>query len=416
MPDSAMANTSVAGFDPEIVREQFPVFVNNPGLVFLDTAASAQKPQIVIDALAHFYAHDYANIHRGVYKLSQRATELYDGARETVRKFLNAPASREIIFVRGATEAVNLVANSFGPARLKAGDEVLITELEHHSNIVPWQMLRDRIGIRLVVAPIDETGGLDLVRFEELVGPKTKLVATTHIANALGTVLPVSAITRIAHAAGALVLIDGCQAAPRLPIDVQDIGCDFYVFSGHKTYGPSGIGVLWGRGEILDDLPPWQGGGDMIDEVTFEKTTYQVIPHKFEAGTPHIVGAHGLSVALEFMQGIGLDAIEAHEERLTEYGARRLAEMPGVRLLGAGQRRMGVLSFELDGIHPHDLGTILDKHNVAIRAGHHCAQPLMDRLGVPATARASFGVYNTEADVDALIKALQAAQKLFRRN
>lgn len=401
-------------FDVTSVKADFPIFRNNPGLVFLDTGASAQKPQIVIDAIADFYARDYANIHRGVYGLSQRATTHFEQARETVQRFVNARHSREIVFVRGATEAINLIANSFGNT-LKAGDEVLITEFEHHANIVPWQFLRDRVGIKLVVAPMDETGGLDLTRFGELLGPRTRLVAVTHVSNALGSVLPVEAITKMAHQVGALVLIDGCQAAPRMPVDVQDIGCDFYVFSGHKTYGPSGIGVLWARAEILDDLPPWQGGGDMILEVTFDHTSFQGAPARFEAGTPHIVGTRGLAIALDYMTMIGLDVIRDHEEKLTEYGARRLAEVRGVRLLGAGQRRLGVLSFEVDGIHPHDLGTILDQHQVAIRAGHHCAQPLMDRLGVPATARASFGIYNDESDVESLIDAIKSAQSLFRR-
>ena len=401
-------------FDQRAVKGDFPIFRYNPGLVFLDTGASAQKPQVVIDSIADFYARDYANIHRGVYALSQRATAHFEHARETVQRFINARESREVVFVRGATEAINLIANSYGN-RLQAGDEILITEFEHHANIVPWQFLRDRVGIKLVVAPMDDTGGLDLARFEALLSPRTKLVAVTQVSNALGTVLPVEAITRMAHRAGALVLIDGCQAAPRMPVDVQEIGCDFYVFSGHKTYGPSGIGVLWARAEILDDMPPWQGGGDMILEVTFAKSTFQDAPARFEAGTPHITGTRGLAVALDYMSALGLDAIRDHEEHLTEYGARRLSETEGVRLLGAGQRRLGVLSFEVEGIHPHDLGTILDQHQVAIRAGHHCAQPLMDRLGVAATARASFGIYNDEADVEALIDAIKAAQTLFRR-
>jgi cysteine desulfurase/selenocysteine lyase len=401
-------------FDVQAIKKRFPIFTNNPDVVFLDTAASAQKPQEVIEAVSHFYAHDYANIHRGVYSLSQRATDRFEGARETVRKFLNAPESREIVFVRGATEGINLLAHSLG-STFEPGDEIVLTEFEHHSNIVPWQMLRDRAGVVLKVAPMDDTGGLDIAKFEALLGPKTKLVAVTHVSNALGTILPVEAITRKAHDVGALVLIDGCQAAPRMPVDVQAIGCDFYVFSGHKTYGPSGIGVLWGKSQIMENLPPWQGGGDMILEVTFPETTFQVIPHRFEAGTPHIVGTAGLAVALDFMESLGRKAIQVHEERLTEYGARKLAAMEGVTLLPAGQRRLGVLSFEVDGVHPHDLGTILDRHHVAIRAGHHCAQPLMDRLGVAATARASFGVYSSEADVDALVDAVAAAQRLFRR-
>jgi cysteine desulfurase/selenocysteine lyase len=401
-------------FDPRAVKADFPVFRNNPGLVFLDTGASAQKPQVVIDAIADFYARDYANIHRGVYGLSQRATAHFERARETVARFLNARHAHEVVFVRGATEAINLIAWSYGQ-RLGAGDEILITEFEHHANIVPWQMLRDRTGARLVVAPMDATGGLDLARFEALLNPRTKLVAVTHVSNALGTIMPVEAITRAAHRVGAVVLIDGCQAAPRMAVDVQEIGCDFYVFSGHKTYGPSGIGAFWARAEILAEMPPYQTGGDMILEVTFEHTTFQDPPTRFEAGTPHIVGTHGLAVALDYMTALGLDAIRAHEEQLTEYGARRLADTEGVRLIPAGQRRLGVLSFEVEGIHPHDLGTILDQHGVAIRAGHHCAQPLMDRLGVPATARASFGIYNDESDVDALVDAVKAAQALFRR-
>jgi cysteine desulfurase/selenocysteine lyase len=403
-----------AGFDPRRIKRDFPIFRNNPGLVFLDTAASAQKPQAVIDAVSDFYAHDYANVHRGVYALSQRATDRYEAARETVRRFLGAREAREIVFVRGATEAINLVAQTYGPRFLKPGDEILVTEFEHHSNIVPWQMLRERLGIKLVVAPMDPTGGLDLARFEALLSPRTKLVAVTHLANALGTVMPIEAIIRLAHERGAHVLIDGCQAVPRLPVDVTALDCDFYVFSGHKIYGPTGIGVLYGKSELLEAMPPWQGGGDMILSVTFEETLYNEIPHKFEAGTPDITGTHGLAVALDYVETLGRAAILAHEEALTEYAERRLARIEGLRLLGAGNRRLGVLSFELEGVHPHDLGTILDQYGVAIRAGHHCAQPLMDRLGVPGTARASLGIYNDEADIDALADALEAAARLFR--
>ena len=409
------APVSRPAFDPRVVKQDFPIFRNNPDVVFLDSAASAQKPQVVIDAVSSFYERDYANVHRGVYGLSQRATDKYEAARETVRRFLNAKTAREIVFVRGATEAINLVAQTWGLAMLKAGDEVLITELEHHSNIVPWQMLRDRIGIKLVVAPMDPTGGLDMAAFEERLSPRTKLVAVTHVANALGSVLPVEAIVAKAHKVGAKVLIDGCQAAPRMPVDVQAIGCDFYVFSGHKTYGPTGIGVLWGRFELLEAMPPWQGGGDMILSVTFEHTDFNEVPHKFEAGTPDITGTHGLAVALDYMESLGRDRILEHEERLTQYGEEALSRIPGVKLLGAGQRRLAVLSFEVDGIHPHDLATILDKHRVAVRAGHHCAQPLMDRLCVPATTRASFGIYNDESDVDALVDAIKAAKELFGR-
>ena len=408
------APVSRPAFDPRVIKRDFPIFRNNPDVVFLDSAASAQKPQVVIDAVSGFYERDYANVHRGVYGLSQRATDKYEAARETVRRFLNAKTAKEIIFVRGATEAINLVAQTWGTL-LKAGDEVLVTELEHHSNIVPWQMLRDRIGIKLVVAPMDATGGLDMVAFEERLSSRTKLVAVTHVANALGSVLPVEAIVERAHKVGAKVLIDGCQAAPRMPVDVQAIGCDFYVFSGHKTYGPTGIGVLWGRLDLLEAMPPWQGGGDMILSVTFEHTDFNEVPHKFEAGTPDITGTHGLAVALDYMESLGRDRILEHEERLTQYGEEALSRLSGVRLLGAGQRRLAVLSFEVDGIHPHDLATILDKHRVAVRAGHHCAQPLMDRLCVPATTRASFGVYNDESDVDALVDAIKAAKELFGR-
>ncbi len=402
-------------FDPRRIREDFPIFARNPGLVFLDTAASAQKPAAVIDGSAEFYRTDYANVHRGVYRLSARSTELFEAARITAQRFLNAADPREIVFVRGATEAINLVANSWGATFLKPGDEVLVTELEHHANIVPWQLLQARTGLKLIPAPIDATGGLDMAAFERLIGPRTKLVAVTHLANATGAMLPVEAITRLAHHHGAKVLIDGCQAAPRLPVDVQAIGCDFYVFSGHKTYGPTGIGVLYGRKEILDAMPPWQGGGDMILTVTFEKTTFQEPPHRFEAGTPDIAGAIGLGMALDYIEAIGRDAIAEHEADLTGYGVDVLSRIPGLHLVGAGQRRFGILSFDVDGIHPHDLATVLDQHGVAVRAGHHCAQPLLDRLGLTATTRASLGIYNDAADIDALAAAIKAAQALFHR-
>jgi cysteine desulfurase/selenocysteine lyase len=409
------ADTARGAFDPRRIRRDFPVFETNPGLVFLDTAASAQKPACVIDGIAEYYRRDYANVHRGVYRLSARSTELYEEAREKTRRFLNAGDVREIIFTRGTTEGINLVANAWGPAFLKAGDEIVVTELEHHSNIVPWQMLRDRLGLKLVVATIDGTGGLDMAALERLIGPRTKLVATTHIANSTGALLPVESITRLAHAKGALVLIDGAQAAPRMPVDVRAIDCDFYVFSGHKTYGPSGIGVLYGKRALLEAMPPWQGGGDMILTVTFEKTIYNDLPHKFEAGTPDISGAIGLGMAIDYLDGLGLEQIRTHEEALTGYGVDTLARMPGVRLVGAGQRRLGVLSFEVEGIHPHDLATVLDQHKVAVRAGHHCAQPLMEKLGLAATTRASLGIYNDESDIDALAAAIRAAQEMFTR-
>ena len=404
-----------ARFDPRRVKRDFPIFERNPGLVFLDTAASAQKPAVVIDEVAEFYRTDYANVHRGVYRLSARSSERYEGARETVRRFLNAPDTREIVFVRGATEAINLVAYTWGLTNLREGDEVLVTELEHHANIVPWQLIRERTGLKLVAAPIDATGGLDMEAFERLLGPRTRLVAVTQLANATGAMVPIEAIVRLAHERGALVLVDGCQAAPRLPIDVQALGCDFYVFSGHKTYGPTGIGVLWARRALLEGMPPFQGGGDMILSVTFEKTIFQEPPYRFEAGTPDISGAIGLARAVEYIEGLGKAAIAAHEAELTGYGVDRLSRMPGVRLIKAGQRRLGILSFEVEGIHPHDLAQVLDQHGVAVRAGHHCAQPLLEKLGLAATTRASLGVYNDETDIDALAAAIEAAQAMFTR-
>jgi cysteine desulfurase/selenocysteine lyase len=403
------------GFDPRRLRREFPIFASNPDLVFLDSGASAQKPRSVIDRVADYYRTDYANVHRGVYRLSARSTELFEEAREKVRCFLNAADHREIVFVRGATEAINLVAQSWGAAFLRAGDEILISELEHHSNIVPWQMLRDRLGIRLMVAPIDATGGLDLAGFEARLSPRTRLVAITHLANATGALVPVETVIRLAHRQGAKVLIDGCQAAPRLPVDVQTLGCDFYAFSGHKTYGPTGIGVLYCRHELLSAMPPWQGGGEMILSVTFEKTEFQDPPHRFEAGTPDISGAIALGTAIDFIEELGRDNILEHEEALTGYGVDRLSRIPGLRLLGAGQRRLGILSFDLEGVHPHDLATVLDRHHVAVRAGHHCAQPLMERLGLAGTTRASLGVYNDECDIDALAAAIEAGREMFAR-
>jgi cysteine desulfurase / selenocysteine lyase len=402
-------------FDPHRLKREFPIFASNPDLVFLDSGASAQKPRSVIDRISDYYRTDYANVHRGVYRLSARSTELFEEAREKLRCFLNAADRREIVFVRGATEAINLVAQSWGAAFLKAGDEILISELEHHSNIVPWQMLRDRLGIRLMVAPIDATGGLDLAGFEALLSPRTRLVAITHLANATGALVPVETVIRLAHQQGAKVLIDGCQAAPRLPVDVQALGCDFYAFSGHKTYGPTGIGVLYGRHELLSAMPPWQGGGEMILSVTFEKTEFQDSPHRFEAGTPDISGAIALGTAIDFIEELGRDNILEQEEALTGYGVDRLSRIRGLRLLGAGQRRLGILSFDLEGVHPHDLATVLDRHRVAVRAGHHCAQPLMERLGLAGTTRASLGVYNDERDIDALAAALEAGQEMFAR-
>jgi cysteine desulfurase/selenocysteine lyase len=407
------APVAVAAFDPRALREEFPIFARNPGLVFLDTAASAQKPRAVIDGIADYYRSDYANVHRGVYRLSARSTERYQQARSTVRRFVNAADDSEIVFVRGATEALNLVAYCWGATFLRAGDQVVISEMEHHSNIVPWQFLRDRCGFELLVAPMDGSGGLDLDAFERLLTPRTKLVAMTHVANVTGHILPVRDVVRLAHAHGAKVLLDGCQALPRIPVDVRELDCDFYVFSGHKLYGPTGIGGLYAKRAILDQMPPWQGGGDMIETVTFEKSTFQPPPARFEAGTPDISGAIGLDLALRFIESVGRDAIFAHETALTEYAIGRLNEIPGLRVVAAGTRRIGVVSFTLDGVHPHDLATVLDTHNVAVRAGHHCAQPLMDRLGLDATTRASFGVYSDESDVDALVVGVEAARRMF---
>jgi cysteine desulfurase/selenocysteine lyase len=400
-------------FDPRVLRREFPIFARNPGLVFLDTAASAQKPRTVIEGLADYYSSDYANVHRGVYRLSARSTERFEQARHHVATFLNATDDSEIVFVRGATEAINLVAHSWAETFLRAGDQVVISELEHHSNIVPWQFLRDRIGIELVVAPIDGSGGLDLAAFAQLLNKRTKLVSVTHVANVTGHVVPVRSVARLAHAAGAKVLLDGCQALPRIPVNVRDLDCDFYVFSGHKLYGPTGIGGLYAKRAILDTMPPWQGGGDMIQTVTFEKSTFQPPPARFEAGTPDISGAIGLDLALGFIESLGRDAIFDHETALTNYAVERLAVIPGLRVVAAGTQRIGVVSFTLDGVHPHDLATVLDTHGIAVRAGYHCAQPLMDRLGLDATTRASFGVYSDYTDVDALVAGVQSARQIF---
>jgi len=404
-----------AALDVPALRREFPVFDAHPDLVFLDSGASAQKPRSVIDGVAEFYRRDYANVHRGVYALSARSTDRFEEARGTVSAFLNARDEREIVFVRGATEAINLVAQSWGPAFLKDGDEVIVTELEHHSNFVPWQMLCQRVGAKLVMAPIDATGGLDLAKFEALLNRRTRIVAVTHVSNVSGALLPVEKIGQLAHAHGAKVLIDACQSVPRMPVDVQALDCDFLVFSGHKAYGPSGIGVLYGRYDLLAAMPPWQTGGGMITTVNLAGTEFQEPPHRFEAGTPDISGAVGLGMALDFIEGIGRDAIQEHEEALTGYGVDRLSRIPGIDLVGAGQRRLSILSFNVEGVHPHDVGTVLDQHNVAVRVGHHCAQPLMDRLGVAGTVRASFGVYNDEADIDRLAAAIEAAREMFCR-
>ena len=398
------------------IRQDFPILsrgIRGKRLVFLDSAASAQKPRTVIDAERHLYETEYANVHRGVYWLSQRATDAFEGARERMRRLLNARHAREIVFVRGATEAINLVAQSYGRRFLSAGDEVVITHMEHHSNIVPWQMLRDDKGIVLKTAPIDDAGELDLEAFTRMIGSRTKLIAVTHVANALGTVVPVEEVIRLAKGHGIPVLIDGCQAVPHQAVDVQALDCDFYVFSGHKLYGPTGIGVLYGRERLLQAMPPWQGGGDMIRSVTLEKTEYNDLPWKFEAGTPHIAGAIGLGAAVDYIHSIGYDAIAAHERELLAYAERELSKINSLRIIGRPRQRSGVISFALGGVHPHDIGTILDDEGVAVRAGHHCAQPTMERFGVAATVRASFGLYNDRDDVDALVAGLRKVHEVF---
>jgi cysteine desulfurase / selenocysteine lyase len=402
------------GLDPRALRREFPVFERNPGLVFLDSGASAQKPRQVIDGIAEFYRSDYANVHRGVYQLSQRSTDHFEAARETVRRFLNAADEREIVFVRGATEAINLVAQSWGPAHLKGGDEIVISDVEHHSNIVPWQILRDRVGAKLLVAPTDDTGEFDLGAFEALLSPRTRLVAVTHISNVTGARLPVERIVELAHKAGAKVLVDGCQAVPRMPVDVRALGCDFYLFSGHKAYGPTGTGVLYGRYELLEAMPPWQTGGGMILNVELDHTDFQEPPHRFEAGTPDIAGAVGLGLAIDFIEEIGREAIRDHEEALTGYAVDRVSRIPGVNIVPGGQRRLSVFSFNVEGVHPHDVGTVLDRHQVAVRVGHHCAQPLMEKLGLAGTVRASLGVYNDEPDIDRLAAAIEACREMFK--
>jgi len=410
------APARVRGFDLAAVRRDFPILrttVHGKPLVYLDNAASAQKPQAVIDAERKLYEEYYSNIHRGVHQLSVRSTEAYEGARAKVQRFLGARESREIVFTRGTTEAVNLVAQTLGRARVREGDEVLITGLEHHSNIVPWQMLCEEKRARLRVAPINDAGEVDLEAFARLLGEKTRIVSVSHVSNALGTVNPVKRMVEMAHARGVPVLIDGAQGAPHLALDVRDLDCDFYAFSGHKLYGPSGIGVLYGKATLLEAMPPYQGGGDMIASVTFEKTTYNVIPHKFEAGTPHIAGAVGLGAAVDYLSGLGLPAVAAHEDELLAYATRALSGFPGLRIIGTAREKVAVISFVLDGIHPHDIGTVLDHEGIAVRTGHHCAQPVMERFGLPATARASFGCFNGREDVDALVRGIHKVREFF---
>jgi cysteine desulfurase/selenocysteine lyase len=404
------------GFDIEKVRADFPamsVEVHGKPLVFLDSGASAQKPHAVIDTMRRVYESEYANVHRGAYYLSERATALYEGARDTLRDFLNARDRKEIIFTRNATEAINLVAFAWGRSTLKPGDEIIISEMEHHSNIVPWQMLRDEKDLVLKIAPISDDGEFLMDAFKALLTDRTKLVAITHTSNVLGTITPAKEIARLAHDAGAKVLFDGAQAAVHMPVDMQDIDCDFYAITGHKLYGPSGIGVLYGKEELLDSMPPFMGGGDMISSVSFEKSTWAPLPAKFEAGTPAIVQAIGLAAAVDYVNGIGFDAIAAHEHDLLNYTTQKLASVKDLRLIGTAPNKAAVVSFELGKIHAHDVSTIIDRAGVAIRAGHHCAEPLMDRMGVAATARASFGLYNTRADADTLVEALETVQEIF---
>ena len=402
--------------DVERIRKDFPILhqeVHGRPLVYLDSAATSQKPQVVLDALADYYAHDNANVHRGVHQLSERATEAYEGARARIQRFLNAAHPREIVFVRGTTEGINLVAQTYGRRTVGPGDEVIITALEHHSNIVPWQMLCEETGATLRVVPIDDAGEVDVDAYERMLGERTRLVGVAHVSNALGTIVPVKRMIEAAHRRGIAVLVDGAQAAPHLRIDVQDLDCDFYTFSGHKTYGPTGIGVLYGKTALLEAMPPYQGGGDMIKSVSFEKTVYNDLPYKFEAGTPDIAGAIGLGAALEYLEGLGLDRVAAHEHALLVHGTKRLSALPGLRLVGTAREKASVLSFLVDGVHAHDVGSILDREGIAVRTGHHCAMPVMTRFGIAATARASLGVYNTREDIDALVEGLAKVREVF---
>ncbi len=402
--------------DVERLRADFPVLhqsVHGRPLVYLDNAASVHKPQSVIDAVGKFYSHDYANVHRGVHALSERATDAYEAARDRVREFINAADRREIVFVRGTTEAINLVAGSFGRQRLTPGDEILITAMEHHANIVPWQLLCEQTGARLVVAPVDDHGDVIMAEFSRLLGARTRLVSVTHVSNALGSVVPVRQVIDLAHRHGARVLIDAAQSVPHMRVDVQALDCDLLAFSGHKMYGPTGIGVLYGKAELLRDMPPYQGGGEMIRQVSFERSIYADIPYKFEAGTQHIAGAVGLKAAIDYIASVGMDAIAHHEAQLLDYATSRLQAISGLRIVGTAKEKAGIISFVLDGVHAHDIGTIVDQQGVAVRVGHHCAMPIMKHFGVAATARAAFALYNTEADVDALVAAVEKVKEVF---
>jgi len=413
---SQVTTQAASSFEAERVRGDFPALhqeVHGQPLVYLDSAATTLKPQVVIDAVDEVYARDCANIHRAVHLLSQRATARFEGAREKVRAFLNARKTSEIVFTRGTTESINLVAQSFGRPRLGEGDEVLVTELEHHSNIVPWQLLCQQTGAKLVVVPITDRGEVLLEAFETKLSKRTKIVAFAHVSNALGTVLPASEIIAMAHASGAVTVLDGAQAVSHVEADMQALDCDFYAFSGHKLYGPTGIGVLYGKERLLEEMPPYQGGGDMIRSVTFEETIYNELPYKFEAGTPNIAGAIGLGAAVDYYSSFDLPAVHAYEADVLRYATDALQTVPGLRLIGTAPGKVSALSFLMDAAHPHDIGTIVDAEGVAVRTGHHCAQPVMEHFGVAATARASLGMYNTKADIDALVRALHKVQELF---
>jgi len=408
--------SATSAFDVARIREDFPLLkqmVNGKPLVYLDNAATSQKPQSVIDTLVRYYTTENANVHRGVHTLSQLATDDYEQARTQARKFISAKEDGEIIFVRGTTEAINLVAQTFGRQKISQGDEIIISTMEHHSNIVPWQILCQEKGANLRVIPINDAGELLLDEYEKLINPRTKLVSIVHQSNALGTINPVEEIVQIAHQQGVPVLLDGAQAIAHVSVDVQQLGCDFYAFSGHKLYGPTGIGVLYGKAELLEEMPPYQAGGEMIRSVTFEKTLYNVLPNKFEAGTPNIAGAIGLGAAISYVNGIGMDRIFAYESELLQYGTERLSAIGGLTLMGTAAKKGSVLSFVMDGVHPHDIGTILDAEGIAIRTGHHCAQPLMDRFGVAATARASLAFYNTKEEIDVLVKGIDRVIEVF---
>ena len=413
---SALTTDIATRFDVESIREDFPVLkqtIHGKPLVYLDNAATAQKPYAVIEAIRKFYEVDCANIHRGVHELSQRSTAAYEATRAKMKRFLNARSKSELIFVRGTTEGINLVASSWGRKFVREGDEIVISGMEHHSNIVPWQMLCEAAGAKLRVIPIDDRGELILEEYARLLNPRTRLVAVTHVSNALGTINPVKEIVAMAHRAGALALVDGAQAAPHLKVDVQALDADFYALSGHKVVGPTGIGILYGKSKLLNAMPPYQGGGDMIKTVTFEKTTYADLPYKFEAGTPNIAGGIGLGAAVDYLNNIGLNRIAAYEHELLVYGTQALEQIPGLRMIGTAREKAAVLSFVIDGIHPHDIGTVLDRLGIAVRTGHHCAQPVMDRFGVPATTRASLAFYNTRREIDALAAGLRKVKEIF---